>query len=46
VEERRKEEELTAPITLLPLDEQRLTELRQRYDDASDTETRTCSQTF
>ena len=41
VEDRRKEEQMTAPITLPPLDEQALTELRQRYDDASDAETRT-----
>jgi hypothetical protein len=41
VEDRRKEEKLTAPITLPPLDEQTLTELRQRYDEASDAETRT-----
>jgi transposase len=40
VEDRRKEEKLTTPITLPPLDEQTLTELRQRYDDASDAETR------
>ena len=40
VEDRRKEEKLTTPITLPPLDEQTLTELRQRYDDAFDAETR------
>lgn len=28
--------EMTSPITLLPLDEQTLTELRRRYDDTSD----------
>ncbi len=39
IEERN--ELLTAPITLPPLDEQTLTELRQHYDDASDAETRT-----
>src|SRR6478672_4641948 len=33
--------EMTAPITLLPLDEPTLTELRDRYDDTSDAETRT-----
>src|SRR2546425_2865708 len=33
--------EMTAPITLAPLDEQTLTELRRRYDDTSDAETRT-----
>ena len=31
---------MTPPITLPPLDEQTLTELRQRYDDAFDAETR------
>ncbi len=39
IEEREKE--MTAPITLPPLDEQALTELRRRYDDTSDAETRT-----
>src|SRR5258708_1516492 len=38
-EERKKE--MTAPITLPPLDEQTLTKLRRRYDDTSDAETRT-----
>jgi transposase len=33
--------EMTAPITLPPLDEPTLTELRRRYDDTSDAETRT-----
>ncbi len=33
--------EMTAPITLAPLDEPTLTELRRRYDDTSDAETRT-----
>ena len=33
--------EMTAPITLPPLNEQTLTELRGRYDDTSDAETRT-----
>jgi transposase len=33
--------EMTAPITLLSLDEQTLTELRRRYDETSDAETRT-----
>jgi len=32
---------LTAPITLSPLDEQTLTNLRRRYEEASDAETRT-----
>ena len=38
-EERKKK--MTAPITLQPLDEQTLTELRRRYDETSDAETRT-----
>ncbi len=38
-EERKKE--MTPPITLPPLDEQSLSDLRHRYDDASDAETRT-----
>jgi transposase len=33
--------EMTTPITLPPLDEPTLTELRHRYDDTSDAETRT-----
>src|SRR5437660_9333406 len=33
--------EMTAPITLPPLDEPTLTELRHRYDDTSEAETRT-----
>jgi transposase len=41
VEDRRKEEEMTAPITLPQLDEQTLTELRRRYEEATDAETRT-----
>src|SRR3984893_10742073 len=41
VEERRKEEEMTAPITLPSLDEPRLAELRRRYEETSDAETRT-----
>lgn len=32
---------MTAPIALLSLDEQTLTELRRRYDETSDAETRT-----
>jgi hypothetical protein len=36
--------ELTAPITLPPIDEQTLRELRRRYDETSDAETRTRSQ--
>ena len=38
-EERNKE--MTTPITLQPLDEQTLTDLRRRYDETSDAETRT-----
>ena len=38
-EERNKE--MTAPITLRPMDEQTLTDLRRRYDETSDAETRT-----
>ena len=41
MEERRKEEPLTAPITLPPLDEQTLTKLCHGYEAASDAETRT-----
>ena len=36
--------ELTAPIALSSLDEPTLTELRRRYDDTSDAETRTRDQ--
>ncbi len=39
VEERK--EEMPAPITLPPLDEQLQTELHQRYEEARDAETRT-----
>jgi len=39
IEERKKE--MTAPITLRPLDEQTLTDLCGRYDETSDAETRT-----
>ena len=39
IEERKKE--MTAPITLRPLDEQTLTDLSRRYDETSDAETRT-----
>ena len=38
-EERKKK--MTAPITLRPLDEQTLNDLRRRYDETSDAETRT-----
>ena len=41
VEDRRKEEEMTAPITLPSLEEPTLTELRRRYEGTSDAETRT-----
>jgi transposase len=41
VEDRRKEEEMTTPITLPPLDEPTLTELHRRYEDTPDAETRT-----
>src|SRR6266536_5448705 len=41
VEDRRKEEEMTAPITLPPMDELTLTELRRRYEETTDAETRT-----
>ena len=36
-----RKEEMTAPITLRPLDEQSLIDLRRRYDETSDAETRT-----
>ena len=39
IEERKKE--MTAPITLLPLDEQTPIDLRRCYEDTSDAETRT-----
>jgi hypothetical protein len=41
VEDRRKEEEMTAPITLASLDEPTLAELLRRYEETSDAETRT-----
>jgi transposase len=41
VEDRRKEEEMTTPITLPQLDEPTLTALRRRYEETSDAETRT-----
>ena len=41
MEERRKEKELTKPLTLPPLDEEALTELRRRYEKSPDAETRT-----
>jgi hypothetical protein len=36
-----RKEEMPAPITLLPLDEQLQAELQQRYEEARDAETRT-----
>jgi len=36
-----RKEEMPAPITLLPLDEQHQAELQQRYEEARDAETRT-----
>jgi hypothetical protein len=44
VEDRIKEEEMTAPITLPSSDEPTLTELRRRYEDPTDAQTRTRSQ--
>ena len=41
MEDRRKEEEMTTPITLPPMDEVTLTELRRRYEESPDAETRT-----
>jgi hypothetical protein len=41
VEDRRKEDKLTAPITLPPLDEQTLIDLRCCYEEPPDAETRT-----
>lgn len=41
MEDRRKEEKMTAPITLPSLDEPTLTELRRCYEGTSDAETRT-----
>src|SRR5215472_2674080 len=41
VEDRRKEEEMTKPLTLPPLDEVTLTELHRRYEQSPDAETRT-----
>jgi transposase len=41
VEDRRKEEEMTAPITLPSIDEPTLSEVCRRYEDTSDAETRT-----
>src|SRR5438309_6608183 len=41
VEDRRKEEEMTTPITLPQLEELTLTELRRRYEETPDAQTRT-----
>src|SRR6266581_4591645 len=41
VEDRRKVEEMTTPITLPPIDELTLTELHRRYKETTDAETRT-----
>src|SRR5437773_3676321 len=39
--EGRKEQEMTKPLTLPPMDELTLTELRRRYEESPDAETRT-----
>ena len=41
VEDRRKEDKLTAPITLPPLDDQTLIDIRCCYEETPDAETRT-----
>ena len=41
MEDRRKEEEMTTPITLPQLEELTLTELRRRYEETPDAQTRT-----
>ena len=41
MEDRRKEEEMTTPITLPQLDELTLTEVRRSYQETTDAETRT-----
>ena len=41
MEDRRKEKEMTAPITLPSLDEPTLAELCRRYEATADAETRT-----
>ena len=41
MEDRRKVEEMTTPITLPPMDELTLTELHRRYKETTDAETRT-----
>ena len=44
VEDRRKEEEMTTPITLPRQNEATVAELRRRYEDTTDAETRTRDQ--
>jgi transposase len=41
VEDRSKEQEMTKPLTLPPMDEVTLTELHHRYEESPDAETRT-----
>lgn len=41
MEDRRKGQEMTKPLTLPPLDEEAQTELRRRYEESPDAETRT-----
>src|SRR5438876_8966558 len=41
VEDRRKEKEMTKPLTLPPLDEVTLAELHRRYEESPDAEMRT-----
>src|SRR5207302_1586799 len=41
VEDRRKEEEMTTPVTLPQLDEPTLTALRRRYEESTDAQART-----
>jgi len=41
VEERRKEEEMTAPLTLASLDRPTWAQLRRRYEETTDAQTRT-----
>ena len=41
MEDRRKEKEMTVPLTLPPMDEVTLTELRRRYEESPNAETRT-----
>ena len=41
VEECRKDEEMTAPITITSLDASTVVDLRRRYEETTDAETRT-----